>query len=215
MGKAYANFGSSRSLESKGARQWALLAFIDQEESESWGVTCQVDEISSGVPGQITFRISWGNGGVQHQVELTPQLGFTVNIHGSSIKVEASFDTDVAAGTANATVSASISDQDSGRPQPIFVINTDAPDPVSGSVTVELPQFTREIMIIPFTLLAGVGAGAAWNADFNFFTLNFDPNEKMQWTPIEQDFVILNDPSIPAGTGPLISYWAVFCQLSI
>lgn len=207
MGKASANYGSSATLEGLGAgnRKWSLLAFVDGHESLSWGITCQILDITGADRFDVQFRITWGDGGVAHSIVLTPQNGFTINVHGSSIRVEASIDS--AAGD-SAEVSASLSEQDSGRLAPYFTIFTGGVAAGGGQEIVELPEFTRRVMVIPVD--PAPPAGITWSVDDGTWTMNFEPNEKMDWTPVSGGGITITNNEVVNVTN-----FTVYCELSI
>lgn len=212
---ARANYGSTQLVQAVGVgkQKWALLAFVNQEQSESWGVTVQSTNRQNLDPNDVLVRISWGNGGVQHQVEMSVNNGFTLNIHGSSIKVEACVNgLSVVIPLPQATVSGSISARDSGRSEPIATVFASS-IAAGASLDLTLPDFTKEVLVvpnndtvartgIPFSVVLVSGAGA--------WMLNLAANEKMEWTPVQDNQIeITNDDPVNQLTA------IIFCKLSI
>lgn len=141
MGKP-PNFGSSAIAEKEG--QWHILAQTpdDNEYNGEWAVSLQKVGEESGLECEV--RLSWGNGGVQHQIIIAPRAGFVTTVPGSFVRLEVrSIDT-----SDPQEYYGSISQATGGSRRPIYDLGGSEICPANSSIEFEVPDFATRYQVV-------------------------------------------------------------------
>lgn len=173
----------------------------ESEEGQSWGITVEVPDFNQRSPN-IYARITWGMGGTIHQTVFQVGNGLSFSVKGNFVRLEAAYFDQ--SSTITALVRGSISRDDCARLPAVTSVVSD--NILTGTLlAIDLPAFTREIIVIPQSPGA---AGITWTVQ-ELWSLTFAPNEKMEWTPVSDTTITIEN------AGPTDTPFTIYCKLAI